>query len=141
MAYKYLLHEETTMKYFTLLFVLLLCTSCSDDFGLSNFCEAVISEDENYIEGYLDVILEDLEPFPVPGDFLGHEENLFILIDELQRRNDCLDAFIECYGCIETFPIQSEILIDVYEDGFVTTKIIDLATPEFGPMFYAGIHN
>jgi len=129
------------MRYFTLLLAILLFVSCDDDLGITNFCDAVIVEDIDYVADYMDDILEDLEPFPGPRDFIGHEENLFFLVDELNRRNPCLDAFIECYACIKTYPAQSEILIDVYEDNFVTTKIIDIATPEFSEMYVDGMHN
>jgi len=74
---------------------------------MTNFCEANLSEDLEYMTEYLDDILEDLPPFPIAGDPLGHEENLFILIDELRDRNTCLEAYIECYACIRTFPSQS----------------------------------
>jgi len=129
------------MKKLALLIPLLLFFSCSDDLGFTNFCEATLDDDFDYMADYIDDIIEDLPPFPIPGDPLGHEENLFFLIDELRQQNDCLDVYIECYACIETFPPQSEIRIDVSDGGFSNAIIVDIATPDFDVMFVEGFHS
>jgi len=117
------------MKYLiTLLFLSFLISSCEDGTGYTDFCDDLIVIDVDNIQSYVDDILDDLPPFPVQGDLLGHEEN------------PCLTASIDCYACIETFPPQSEIYVSIRDGGIVEERIIDIVTPDNRPMFFVGIH-
>lgn len=127
------------MKYLTLLSVCLLLVSCNDTID-TDFCEAVVFDDVNYLQDYIDDILEDLDPRPLAEDPLGHEENLFILADELNSQNPCLTAEVLCYACVKTLPPQSELIITVNDGAGFITKVIDVVTPEEETMFFVGIH-
>jgi len=118
---------------------ILLLSSCQRD-NLSGFCEAIIFEDSSYIREEINDILDDLSPLPDSFDSLGHEENLFYLIDQLNAENDCLVASVICYACIYTLPAQSEILIEVFDQGAVYAWVIDIATPIDDYMYFTGMH-
>jgi len=113
--------------------------SCSDDLRVTTLCDALVLWDDFYVADYIDDILEGLAPYPDYYDYIGHEENLLILIDELEIANDCLDASILCYACIYTWPPRTELLIEIVSDGIVSRRILDIATPENRPMYFVGM--
>ena len=126
------------MKQLTLLLVVLLTYSCQDDL-YTDFCDDVVTLEVDNIQNYVDDILEDLPPLPVPGDNLGHEENLINFIDVLHAENPCITAYIDCYACIEVFPPQSALLLSVRTGSVVEERYLYIVTPSRDPMFFVGI--
>lgn len=129
-----------SLTFLTMLVILF--SSCERDNGFTDFCDAVVLDEDTYIREYLDEILEDLDtPEPSAIDPFGHERNLIEFVVQLNDNNDCMTASILCYACIETFPNQSEILINVIDGGVSVSKIIDISTPAGSDMYFAAMHN
>ena len=126
------------MKKILLLGFLISLFSCEVD-RLSPFCDALIAKDVTYVKHHVDDILEDLFPYPDYYDYTGHHYNLEMLVNELNK-DECLFAQIRCYGCIETFPLQSEVEIEINDGGYYWVRILDIATPHDSPMYFVGMH-
>ena len=127
------------MKQYLLVGCLVLFISCTDDY-FSDFCDAVINNDAAFVRQEVDDILKDLSPIYNTSDNLGHFENILFLIDELNR-DDCLFASVLCYACIYTYPLQSEILIEVEEGNFYVRKVLDISTASDSEMYFVGMHD
>ncbi|NNF22602.1 MAG: hypothetical protein HKN67_11730 [Saprospiraceae bacterium] len=127
------------MKRLILLFAIFTIFAC-ERYYISDFCEALIHEDVSYVRHEVDNILYDLLPQATHDDPLGHYYNLMIFVDELNR-DDCMYASIICYGCIESFPLQSEVLVEIDDGQYITEKVLDIATPPDSEMYFVGLHN
>ncbi|NNE14224.1 MAG: hypothetical protein HKN51_04570 [Saprospiraceae bacterium] len=125
--------------FYSLILLLVIFSSCQID-RLSKFCEAVIIEDVQIVQERVNDIIQDLEPIETIEDPRGHLLNLDVLISELNL-DLCMSASLLCYACIETLPEQSEVVLRVDDGGFITEKIIDVATPIGTPMFFVGMHD
>lgn len=133
-------NKKTMRKHFySLILLLVIFSSCQID-RLSKFCEAVIIEDVQIVQERVNDIIQDLEPIETIEDPRGHLLNLDVLISELNL-DLCMSASLLCYACIETLPEQSEVVLRVDDGGFITEKIIDVATPIGTPMFFVGMHD
>lgn len=85
-------------------------------------------------------LLVGLYPSPITEDLLGHKKNFDTLIHRINSQCSDLHAELLCYGCIETLPLQSEIVIEIEYSGFSIYKIIDIATPEEDSLSFGGVH-
>ncbi|MBT8231900.1 MAG: hypothetical protein HKO66_05545 [Saprospiraceae bacterium] len=133
-------NKKTMRKHFySLILLLVIFSSCQID-RLSKFCEAVIIEDVQIVQERVNDIIQDLEPIETIEDPRGHLLNLDVLISELNL-DLCMSASLLCYACIETLPEQSEVVLRIDDGGFITEKIIDVATPIGTPMFFVGMHD
>jgi len=103
----------------------------------SEFCDAINSGNENYVESEVNALCIDLLPQSTDSDALGHEANLNKLIERLDMV-DCLSASLGCYACIETFPLTSEIFIELPTSDKLF--VIDLRTPGDGILVFSGMH-
>ncbi len=103
-------------------------------------CEAIIYNDVEYVRDKLDHIMDGLNPVYGNGDPIGHYDNLHIVTGELSR-DDCLYASILCYACIESYPPQSEILIQIDDGEYLYEKVIDIAMPLESEMYFVGMHD
>ena len=54
---------------------------------------------------------------------------------------NCTNATVFCYGCIYTYPGQSEITITVNSSGTSIKKIIDITGHPYEKMRFANFHN
>lgn len=128
------------MKKLYILFVIIFLASCEIEHQHSDLCYAIIDEDISYIRGTFDDILYDYLPIYSYFDPVGHLDNLHIFADIISE-DPCIDARVICYACIETHPLQSEVLL-ILDDGFhYCEKVIDIATPFDSEMYFVGIHN
>ncbi len=116
-----------------------LVQACTDD-EFSDFCFAVLENDANFVRDEVNDILDHWDPEPTQVDGLGHEDNLYRLVDELNEEY-CLEAFVLCYACIETAPPQSELLVRVYDGYNIVEKVFDILTPNDGPMTFVAMHD
>ena len=83
--------------------------------------------------------LSGLQPLPTSGDPIGHSMNLISLVDRL--KSEChFDAVVECYACIETLPVLSEVSILMDSSGIEIKRVLDIRTPESTVMTLTNIH-
>ena len=100
---------------------------------------ALVELDNTTAIPILDQKLEDLLPHPTISDPLGHEANMNIFISRLQ--DDCgLEAEMFCYACIETFPLRTEIIVQVETKDSLISRTIDILTRNDGNLVVANIH-
>lgn len=107
------------------------------DIDCEKFYTASLTVDEKTLKDEIEKLTVDLSPAPIPEDPLGQMSNLKVLVDRLNENCDNYTASINCYACIETFPAQSEILLE-FTDGH--NIIIDLHTSEKDILRFAGAH-
>ena len=103
------------------------------------FCDAIMNRDLDYLTIEFEDLCADLLPEAIDADPLGHEANLTELIQRLNDMN-CLTASLGCYACIETFPLISEININIKDGDIVFEYVIDFQTPGDGVLVFAGLH-
>jgi hypothetical protein len=132
------------MKKLLTLLLLAVLISCEKQDIENIDCEAFISAlntmDENILKSEIEKLTIDLSPHPSDEDIIGHSINLQTLIDRLNSGCDAYTASLLCYACIETYPVQSEILLEFYFGGGKQTVAIDIHTPENDILRFAGIH-
>lgn len=132
------------MKKLLALLLLAGLLSCEKQDIESIDCESFISglelRDENIVKSEIEKLTVDLSPHPTDEDLLGHSGNLQILIDRLNSGCDGYSVSLACYACIETFPAQSEILVEFFAGGSRQSVTIDIHTPENDILRFAGIH-
>lgn len=128
-------------NYLFCLSLVLLFAGCKDTvtYPCSDIREGVLNFDLEQAKPGIDQMLEDLAPVPDSTDNIGHEDNLDIFIDRLTSECD-FDATIECYGCIETFPVLSHVLIGLDSSGIQIQRALDILTPATGVMTLKNIH-
>jgi hypothetical protein len=66
---------------------------------------------------------------PVENDLTGQKENLNTLIGRINKNCIGLKASLSCFACIETLPVQSEILIEADSMGIPVKRLLDISTP------------
>jgi len=116
--------------------------SCSKDDDSNNsteICQAILDEDQTAMMTLMEELTASLTPMSIATDPLGHEANYNDLINQLNNFS-CLEASGICYGCIETFPVQSEIRVIVDLDGAQINRVMDIRTPGDGPLSYVRLH-
>ena len=132
------------MRFFTyILFVgFALCSfQCKDETLLPcmELRTSLVEFDNSTAIHILDQKLEDLLPHPTSTDQLGHEANMNIFISRL--KDDCgLEAEMFCYACIETLPLQTEIIVQVETKDTLVSRTIDILTRNDGNLVVANIH-
>ena len=132
----------SAMKFFYVLIcgVLLILLSCKED---RQTCESLkadlLSFNVDEVKSELNPWLGDLNPGAIEDDPLGHQQNLESF--RLRLESECsLNALIVCYACIETFPVQSEIKIQMDSSGHQVHRILDIETPGNNVMTIRDIH-
>ena len=126
------------MKYIYLLLFTLTIAACQVDFH-SDFCDAIVHDESQFVKQYIDDILWDLPPIYDGYDPIGHLLNLETLVAELNR-DRCVDAVINCYACVGTIPPQSELHVIIDDGTYFAERIIIIATPWDGPMYFVGMY-
>lgn len=132
------------MKFHLLFIVFILCMSFTCDTDDYSPCEDIrkglVQLDVALAKPAIDVMLDDLNPEPTTQDPIGHEENLSLFV-ELLNIQCSVEASIECYGCIETFPVLSHILVSIDSAGISVIRILDIKTPADSLMTLKEIHH
>ncbi len=135
------------MKFMYLLTGVLICccsfSNCdeTEDFTCVEFKDqvATLEPDPVQAKNYINAMLALFSPNPTTEDPIGHDENLIRFADRLEEHCD-VDALIECYACIETFPHQSHVLIRLDSAGMMISRTLDIRTPGDTLMTLLGIH-
>lgn len=135
------------MKFIYLLTGVLICccsfSNCdeTEDFTCVEFKDqvATLEPDPVQARNYINAMLARFSPNPTTEDPIGHNENLKLFAERLEEHCD-VDALIECYACIETFPHQSHVLIRLDSAGMMISRTLDIRTPGDTLMTLLGIH-
>lgn len=109
------------------------------DINYNQLNKGIVYYNNELIRKELDKITIDLSPEVTVTDQFGHAKNFDLLI---QRLNNCPNIVAEkfCYACIETYPLQSEILVTADSVGVAVQRIIDIVTPDNDILRYTNIH-
>ena len=132
---------------FTLICLLAFTTCKKDKAPLPSFsvdCDqlftALLEEKDSIVNIEINSLTTDLSPQSVSNDDLGHSANLEKLVERLEEACENFEVSIVCYACIETWPVQSEIKIIAESGGIEVNRIVDILTPENGPLQAVGVH-
>ena len=129
-------------KYWYFLLLVLGMFACQD--AITPECEpfqsAVKNWDDEAVNAIVDELAKDLDPEPRPDDDIGHEGNLGILMRRLKEQCDQVKVRKICYACIKTLPAQSEITFSLDSAGVEVHRILDISTPDDGPMIGIRMH-
>ena len=126
---------------------LISCNKKEDDndnqslLNCSNFRMALLNLDSEQLNIEINKLTWDLVPISELNDEIGHLKNLNELVERLNSSCKDFIAIKECYACIETNPVQSEIKIELDSFGYQIERIIDISTPENEVLTSIGMHN
>jgi len=117
---------------------------CSEKGPEAPDCEILLNglsqTDEFTVKNEIERLTSDLYPRPTAEDPTGHLANLTILVHRINNHCTKLIASLNCYACVSTFPVTSEILVEYNVDGSTEFMIIDFYTPDKDILRYQGIH-
>jgi len=102
---------------------------------------ALTDEDAQVLPNILNPILANYIDQDIDNDACPHTRKLDGFIEELN--SSCsLTASLFCCICIETFPEQSEVIVQYSFNGENLERILDLVSPlEIGqPLTFGGVH-
>ncbi len=110
-------------------------------FECSPFRTGIINDNDFLVGQQIDSLASVYQPQIITGDDpFGHMQNLASIIIDINAVCDTNLAVLQCYACIETFPLQSEIRISLNDNGNTIERIIDINTPSDAVMTFAGMH-
>jgi hypothetical protein len=101
---------------------------------------ALVNFNSEQLNFEINKLTQDLLPIPTQSDNIGHFKNLNTLVDRINSNCPEIIATKECYGCIETNPVQSEIKVMLDSLGNQIERIIDISTPYDGILISLGTH-
>ena len=93
---------------------------------------ALVNFNSEQLNFEINKLTQDLPPSPTQSDDIGHFKNLNTLVDRINSNCPLIIATKECYACIETNPVQSEIKVMLDSLGNQIERIIDISTPRDG---------
>ena len=104
--------------------------------------EAMLAEDEQLLATILDPELEEFTLLDQDNNGCLHDNNLRAFSELLTTTcSDNMTVSVLCCGGIETFPLISEVLVEIDSAGVEVRRVLDLTTPDQGqPLTFAGIH-
>jgi hypothetical protein len=110
------------------------------EYSCAQLQKGIISSDYSVVKDEISRLISDLKPKPSENDRLGHGENFDTL---LMRINKCgnIHAEMLCYGCIKTYPAQSEIIVKTDSSGIIIKRTLDILTSEDSSLRFVAIHN
>ena len=123
------------------LWVLLMSFQCKVEsiYKCDDIRTGILSYNLEIAKPAVDDVLDDMFPAPVADDMIGHQYNLELFKKRL--KDDCnYTATIECYACIETFPVLSEVTLNLDSAGISVQRTLDIVTPSDGVMNLRAIH-
>ena len=136
------------MKLIYLLSGVLICccsfSNCDKDenFTCVEFKDEVIAldPDPEQAMNYVNALLSPMFPYSTMEDPIGHEANLILFAEKLALHCN-VDVSIECYACIETFPVQSHVVVKLDSAGVMISRTLDIRTPTDDVMTLLAIHH
>ena len=101
---------------------------------------ALVNFNSEQLNFEIDKLTQDLLPVPTQSDDIGHFNNLNTLVDRLNSNCPQIVTTKECYACIETNLVQSEIKVMFDSFGNQIERIIDISTPSAGTLISLRSH-
>lgn len=134
---------------FLLFSLIVLLNACNKDetsntpvsLECDNIKTALIASDAESLKTIFDPQLANLTLIDQDNNFCLHDNNLRAFVDLIQADCPSMSATIICCGCIQTFPATSEVSINFDSDGTMIERVLDLRTPDEGPLTISGVHN
>ncbi|MGH1433018.1 MAG: hypothetical protein ACRBG0_01015 [Lewinella sp.] len=92
--------------------------------------EDFIIMDRDAIKIVIDSLCQQYPPLSIEDDPLVHENNTTGLIEELNENCENLTYMLRCYACLESYPPQSIIDVELDSVGIVITRFFRVRVPE-----------
>lgn len=138
------------MKNLILVFVIVLFvtqTSCDseDDNDLiqkvdcNELLTGLLAYDNEKVKKEFDKMTSELNPTTDTDDQIGHKDNFHELNIHLSKC-DLITSELLCYACIETYPVQTELLISIDSAGETVKRIVDILTPDDNSISFHRVH-
>lgn len=127
------------IQWFTLVILSVFLAACSDNdmpdgnqsgsVDCERLIDGFLSDTNQYEYTVLDSICQTLPPMPTNNDPLGHLSNTNMLVETI---NQCAGIQLEltCYGCLESFPVQSSFRVQLDSLGSTVERFFTLFVPE-----------
>lgn len=98
--------------------------------------QGYLDENVTVVKGEIGMHVVDKYPQPTSEDELGHYQNFIELIGTLNDQCPDLIYTLVCYACIETYPLQTEIRVQINGES----RNIDIRTPEDDHLEIVRVH-
>lgn len=108
--------------------------------NLETLIEAVINKDIETVICETNCFTYNLTPAITTEDEIGHKANFEKLINTLNNNTKKMIVKLNCYACIKTYPLQTELEITVDSLGVKTNRIIMVLTPEDNILEFTNIY-
>jgi len=105
-----------------------------------NLKTGIINMESEIVKSEINKLVTDLEPAKTDSDYIGHKQNLDILIERLNTHCDNMAAELICYACVKTNPLQSEISVITDSAGTSVNRVVDILTPDDDILYCVRIH-
>ena len=110
-------------------------TQAQTGINCTEFKQNFIDNDKEAIRIIINSLCQNYPPISTQDDELGHKENTIKLIEELN--GSCSDiVFVQkCYACLESYPPQSSIEVQLDSVGISIIRGFRLYVPENEKMY------
>jgi len=130
-------HMKNKFLIITLVIFLISCSKNDENDDQSQIdCDrlkaALVNFNSEQLNFEVNKLTEDLLPSPTQDDEIGHFINMNTLVTRLNDNCPQIRATKECYACIESIPLQSEIKVELDSSGIQIVRLIDISTPSDG---------
>ena len=98
----------------------------------SDFEDALLDLDKDVLEAMLNPELKKLKFLDSDNNSCLHDSNLDAFAELINETCSELEASVICCGCIETFPLTSEVRILIDSASMEVQRIIDVHAPDDG---------
>lgn len=128
-----------------ILITLLACFSCQREIIEHPDCDklktGIIDGNEQAVKTEIEKLTADLHPERDVEDEIGQLSNLQLLVDRINTSCGSINASLECYACLYSYPPQSVILIEFYEGDVLFSEMIRIITPSNDILRFGGLGN
>ena len=104
------------------------------------FTESLLDLHGEEVAEQLDPWLAEQRRVVTDEDALGHEAVMLDLVEQMDVQCDFQSVELFCYACIETLPVQSEIVILQDSSGVSVRRVIDFYNPANDHMTVRTVH-
>jgi hypothetical protein len=132
-------------KSFLPLFLFIFFVSCNKEttdpaMNCDKFKTGILSVNKDQVKTEIEKLCVDLFPVVTTSDEWGHRENFTKLINRISQQCG-MDARLDCYACIKTLPLQTEIFISFPHNGVLVKKTLDISTDSNKKLTFLGLHD
>jgi len=132
-------------KIFLLLFVVTVLISCKKQqsdivMNCEQFKQGIIANSEGRVKAEIEKLCQDLFPVVSATDEWGHRNNFIKMAQRISQQCG-IDARVDCYACIKTFPPQTEIVVSFTNNGVLAKKTLDISTSSTNKLTFLKMHD